>query len=239
MRDRSPIMRRSDVNKSLKVAFVLALCLTASLQRGASAQQVQVGENVNVLPVSKAPPAIRADDYLRGRSLRAAAERAGHRGLVVNQDHALAIYNDFRAVDVPDEPAFPISTREPWPRLWSGARTACSRAYWAGPAPRPNPATAGGGASKPGSACRCPTTAASRGPGASCPALPFDDSPASLASPARLEGMSDPVLVERPVRQVLRVLPGLHPRWREQAMLGRGSRTSTTTSCATPSSSSA
>ena len=41
------------MSKSLKAAFVLALCLTATLQRGASAQQVQVGDDVNVLPVSK------------------------------------------------------------------------------------------------------------------------------------------------------------------------------------------
>ena len=45
------------MSKSLKIVLAVALSLTAPLQREASAQ-VNVGENVNVLPVHKsAPPA--------------------------------------------------------------------------------------------------------------------------------------------------------------------------------------
>ena len=41
------------MSQFLKAACILALCLTATLQGNVSAQQVQVGENVNVLPVFK------------------------------------------------------------------------------------------------------------------------------------------------------------------------------------------
>ncbi len=120
-------VRRIDLSKSLKVAFAVALCLTAPLQPVASAQ-VSVGENVNVLPVYKsAPPA--SDDYLRGDLFGQRQNEPSVAVSTVNKDHIVAFYNDFRAVDLgPTEPPLSGTTSSLLARLWNGAKALFARA---------------------------------------------------------------------------------------------------------------
>ncbi len=191
------------MSKSLKVAVVLALCLTAPLPPGASAQQVRVGDNVNVLPVSKSTPPGEApgpDDYLRGDLFGQRQNEPSIAVSSVNKDHILAFYNDFRAVDLgPTEPPLPSDTRALLARAWDGLNGFLGRLA-GGAAAEPAPA-------KPGHAAAAEAwigmSASYDGGltwvGGLVPGGPEDDSPASLASPAHgLEGASDPVVVSAP-----------------------------------------
>ena len=88
MRGHSPIMRRSDVSKSLKVAFVLALCLAASraarrLRPAGPAAGAGRGERQRPARPQEhsAGRRTRARRLPQGRSVRAAPERAVHRGV--------------------------------------------------------------------------------------------------------------------------------------------------------------
>jgi CARDB len=181
------------LSKALKVTFVLALCLVASPPRGASAQQVQVGDNVNVLPVVNSGD---PNDYLRGDLY---GQRQGEPDIAfssLNPDHAMAIYNDFRAVDVPNDATLPDFNSSAIARLWMGARTLLARVLGR-PAPKPaaGPPVA---ALEAGIGMSLTYDGGMTWTGGFMPGLPFDDSPASSASPARLEGMSDPVLLSAP-----------------------------------------
>jgi hypothetical protein len=187
-------MRRDDLNRSRKVAFVLALCLAATLQGVASAQEVQVGDNVNVLPVVRTDDP--SNDYLRGDLY---GQRQGEPDIAfssLNPDHAMAIYNDFRAVDVPADPSLPDFNSSAIARLWSGARTLLARVLGrTGPKPAPGPPVA---ALEAGIGMSVTYDGGMTWTGGFMPGLPFDDSQASRVSPARLEGMSDPVLLSAP-----------------------------------------
>ena len=191
------------MSKALKVAFVLALCLTVSLPRAASAQQVRVGENVNVLPVSKSTRPGEApgpDDYLRGDLFGQRQNEPSVAVSSVNKDHILAFYNDFRAVDLgPTEPPLRDDTRALLARAWDGLNGFLTRLA-GGTAPEPAPA-------KPERAAAAEAwigmSASYDGGltwvGGLVPGGPEDDSPASLASPAYgLQGASDPVVVSAP-----------------------------------------
>jgi len=181
-------LRNSPKNKLL-----LALCLTVSLQGGASAQQVQVGENVNVLPVFTSGEEL---DYLRGDLY---GQRQGEPDLAfssLNPDHAMTIYNDFRAVDVPADPHLPDFNTSTVARLWDGFRTLFAKLLgWPEPKPSLDPPVA---ALEAGIGMSVTYDGGTTWIGGFMPGLPFDDSPASLLSPAQLEGMSDPVLLSAP-----------------------------------------
>ena len=191
------------MSKSLMAALVLALCLTSSLQRVASAQQVRVGENVNVLPVSKSTPPGEApgpDDYLRGDLFGQRQNEPSVAVSSVNKDHILAFYNDFRAVDLgTTEPPLPDDTRALLAKAWDGMNGFLTRLAGGTP-PEPAPA-------KPERAAAAEAwigmSASYDGGltwvGGLVPGSPEDDSPASLASPAHgLLGASDPVVVSAP-----------------------------------------
>ena len=204
------------MSKSLKAAFVSRSCLTASLQRGASAQQVEVGDNVNVLPVVNSGDEL---DYLRGDLY---GQRQGEPDIAfssLNPDHAMAIYNDFRAVDVPDDASLPDFNTSTVARLWTGARTLLARVLGRpGPKPNPGPPVA---AVEAGIGMSVTYDGGITWTGGFMPGLPFDDSPASVRFPRPAGGDERPGAPERPLRQVLRLLPGLHPRWPEQADAGQ------------------
>ena len=67
------------------------------------------------------------DDYLRGDLY---GQRQGEPDIAfssLNPDHAMAIYNDFRAVDGPDDAGLPDFNTSSVARLWMGARTLLAR----------------------------------------------------------------------------------------------------------------
>jgi hypothetical protein len=181
------------MKSSQKNTFLLALCLTVSLNGSASAQQVQVGENVNVLPVYTSGDDF---DYLRGDLY---GQRQGEPDIAfssANPDHVLAIYNDFRAVDVPLDANLPDFNTSTVARLWEGLRTLFARLLgWPESKPSQGPPVA---ALEAGIGMSVSYDGGITWTGGFMPGLPFDDSPASLVSPAPLEGMSDPVLLSAP-----------------------------------------
>lgn len=179
--------RINELKNSTKNALLLALCMTVSMQGSASAQEVKVGENVNVLPVFTSGEAL---DYLRGDLY---GQRQGEPDIAfssLNPDHAMAIYNDFRAVDVPANPNLPDFNTSTVARLWEGVRTLFARLVgWPESKPSQDPPVA---ALEAGVGISVTYDGGTTWVGGFMPGLPFDDSPASLVSPAQLEGMSDP-----------------------------------------------
>ena len=90
----------------MKRAVLLMLMVALTFGRLGYAQQV--GDNINVLPVYKSnADYIDELDYVRGDLY---GNRQGEPDVAVstlNRDHLLAVYNDFRLVDVPDDPPLP------------------------------------------------------------------------------------------------------------------------------------
>ncbi|MGB5295419.1 MAG: hypothetical protein WBP34_10750 [Thermoanaerobaculia bacterium] len=83
------------------------LMLLAVLAGGQLILAQQVGDNINVLPVFKSGVSEDPLDYARGDLY---GNRQGEPKVAVstaNPDHLLAVYNDFRMVDVPDDPPLP------------------------------------------------------------------------------------------------------------------------------------
>ena len=189
--------------RSPKVAFVLALCLSASPQPAALAQQVKVGENVNVLPVSKSTPPGQPpgdDDYLRGDLFGQRQNEPSVAVSTVNKDHILAFYNDFRAVDLgTTEPPLPDDTRALLAKAWDGMNGFLTRLAGGTP-PEPAPAMPErAAAAEAWIGMSASYDGGLTWVGGLVPGSPEDDSPASLASPAHgLLGASDPVVVSAP-----------------------------------------
>jgi hypothetical protein len=180
------------LSKAPKAAFVLALCLAASLPHGASAQQVQVGDNVNVLPVVNSGD---PNDYLRGDLYGQRQQEPNVVVSSVNKDHVLAFYNDFRAVDIAaDEPLPGLLSSTSGGRLWNGLRGLVARLLGRPPARRSAVA-----AREAGIGMSVSYDGGLTWTGGFMPGLPFDTTPGSVKSPGfGLEGMSDPVAVAAP-----------------------------------------
>jgi len=181
-----------------KLILVVALAFPATV----AAQQV--GESINVLPVYKSTPPGTAPgptDYLRGDLYGQRQDEPSIAVSTLNKDHIIAVYNDFRAVDVPTDPALGTSAST-LARLWNGVRGWFAKL------------TGGSGSDR--GAMGDPDLAANQEAGIGMsvsydggltwiggfvPGLPFDTTPASLASPAYqagMQGMSDPVIVAAP-----------------------------------------
>jgi len=170
-----------------------ALIAWAGLGLPLSAQQVQVGDNVNVLPVYQSNPDDGLD-FLRGDAY---AQRQGEPAIAfssVNPDHVLAFYNDFRAVQLADEPGLPDFTTSPnlVARLWRGTTSLVARLLGR-PAPTRTPPPVA--AREAGGGMSVSYDGGLTWIGGFMPGLPYDSSPASSAIGTRLEAMADPVLL--------------------------------------------
>ncbi|MGB5391813.1 MAG: hypothetical protein WBP10_16680, partial [Thermoanaerobaculia bacterium] len=92
----------------MKRSLLLMLLVVLAIGQVGHAQQV--GDNINVLPVFKTDDGVQyidALDYARGDLY---GNRQGEPKVAVstvNPDHMLAVFNDFRLVDVPDDPPLP------------------------------------------------------------------------------------------------------------------------------------
>ena len=177
----------------MKRAFVLAVLFSCALHAATRAQQV--GDNINVLPVFQGIDQL---DFMRGDLY---GQRQQEPSIVVsslNKDHVLTFYNDFRAVDVPNDPPLPgLQSSTFAGRLWRETRDLFASFF---------------GVAEPEGAKGAPVAALEAGIGMSVsydggltwtggfmPGLPFDQTPASVKSPGfGLEGMSDPVAVAAP-----------------------------------------
>ena len=106
----------------MKRSVLLMLLIALAIGQLGYAQQV--GDNINVLPVFKsAADYIDELDYARGDLY---GNRQGEPDMAVstlNRDHLLAVYNDFRLVDVPDDPPLPgLLASLPEEKRWTLAR---------------------------------------------------------------------------------------------------------------------
>ena len=177
-------------------ACALAVCVPISV----AAQQV--GESINVLPVYTGGTDLCASglpcDALRGDLFGQRQDEPSLGVSTLNKDHIVVVYNDWRAVDVPTDPMIP-GTASTLARLWDGVRGLLARLAGA-PAPR-TPEPSRKAASEAGLGMSVSYDGGLTWTGGFVPGLPFDASPASLASPAHkagLQGMSDPVIVSAP-----------------------------------------
>jgi CARDB len=189
-------------HRAPKLVLILALALVFP----ATAAAQQVGESINVLPVYRStPPGTPPGptDYLRGDLYGQRQDEPSIAVSTLNKDHIIAVYNDFRAVDVPTDPALG-TTASALARLWTGVRGWLAKLG------------SGSRSDRDRGAMGDPDLAANQEAGIGMsvsydggltwiggfvPGLPFDTTPASLASPAYLagmQGMSDPVLVAAP-----------------------------------------
>ncbi len=164
-------MRRHYETTHSRSALVLVL-ITASATP-VTAQQAN--QNINVLPVITQQDEFDDEWFKLGDGF---LQRQVEPTIAVstrNPDHLLAFFNDYRAVDIPDDEGLGEQAADDGPRAHhlrpddgrppAGARTAGrpARRRWRPP--------------KPGSAAAAPTTAASRGAGSSCPAHPSTSPP--------------------------------------------------------------
>ena len=177
----------------MKRSVLLMLLVVLAFGRLGYAQQV--GDNINVLPVYKSnADYIDELDYVRGDLY---GNRQGEPDIGVstlNRDHLLAVYNDFRLVDVPDDPPIPGQLASlPEEKQWTLTR------YFGVPASAfEQPAQLAGVEAGIGMSVSYDgglTWVGGFVPGQ----FPGDTTPASLASPGYgLEGGSDPVLLAAP-----------------------------------------
>lgn len=178
----------------LKISFFIAIGLASLLGSPASAQQV--GDNINVLPVFQG---IEDElDYLRGDLYGQRQQEPSVVVSSVNKDHVLAFYNDFRAVDVPNDPPLPGLLSSTFSgRLWSGMRGLLARLLGR-PEPEGDKRTAVA-AFEAGIGMSVSYDGGLTWTGGFMPGLPFDTTPGSMKSPGfGLEGMSDPVGIAAP-----------------------------------------
>ncbi len=171
------------------------LMLLAGMAIGQLGYAQQVGDNINVLPVYKsADDYIDELDYVRGDLY---GNRQGEPDIGVstlNRDHLLAVYNDFRLVDVPDDPPLPgLLASLPEEKQWTLTR------YFGLPTSAfEQPAHTAGVEAGIGMSVSYDgglTWVGGFVPGQ----FLGDTTPASLASPGYgLEGGSDPVLLAAP-----------------------------------------
>ena len=175
---------------------VTLLAILAVVCLGLSSHAQEVGDNINVLPVFKtADDFIDELDYVRGDLY---GNRQGEPAIAassLNPDHLLAVYNDFRLVDVPDDPPLPgLLARVFGEKLYQLA------SFLGLPTPAPRQPTrlarnleAGIGMSV--SYDRGITWVGGFVPGQ----FPGDETPASQESPGLgTDGASDPVLLAAP-----------------------------------------
>ena len=171
----------------MKRALTLAIFLAYALNAATSAQQV--GDNINVLPVFQGIDQL---DYLRGDLY---GQRQNEPSVVVsslNKDHIAVFYNDFRAVDVPNDPPLPgLQSSTIAGRLWKGTRSLFAKLLGMEPPERKGAPVV---ALEAGIGMSVSYDGGLTWTGGFMPGLPFDQSPASVKSPGfGLEGMSDPV----------------------------------------------
>jgi len=172
----------------------LLLMLLAVLVTGMPSLAQTVSDNINVLPVFKSGVSEDPLDYARGDLY---GNRQGEPKVAVstaNPDHLLAVFNDFRLVDVPDDPPLPgLLASLPEENQWMLTR------YFGVPASAfEEPAYVAGVEAGIGMSVSYDgglTWIGGFVPGQ----FPGDTTLASLASPAYgLEGGSDPILLAAP-----------------------------------------
>ena len=174
---------------------MMLLVALAVLAIGQVGYAQQVGDNINVLPVFKsAADYIDELDYARGDLY---GNRQGEPKIAVstaNPDHMLAVFNDFRLVDAPDDPPLPgLLASLPEEKHWALTR------YFGVPTPAfEQPAHLAGVEAGIGMSVSYDggiTWVGGYVPGQ----FDGDTTPASLASPGYgLEGGSDPILLAAP-----------------------------------------
>ena len=169
--------------------------LLAGMAIGQLGYAQQVGDNINVLPVyGSADDYIDELDYVRGDLYGNRQGEPAIAASTLNPDHLLAVYNDFRLVDVGTDPPLPgLLASLPDEKLWTLAR------YFGLPtAQLEQPSRVAGvdaGVGMSVSYDRGITWVGGYVPGQ----FLGDETPASTASPGYgLEGGSDPILLSAP-----------------------------------------